>query len=208
MATTSGTLVNDISSPYSSPYVHYSCTYTATRAINTTTSISVTLNFKGWLQSSGSYLGTGKGLVIYARLSGSSSWKSVTIKTTSATWSGTTKHSASAITLSGKTAGNKITVEFYVARIDSTGNSGKLGSKSSPKKYDAKLPTYTAPTTGDSTSTPTSPTTPTVVEETMSYRFNVNGTWKRAQRYQNINGVWEETIVRVNINGTWKNGDD
>lgn len=202
MAATSGTLVNDISSPYSSPYVHYSCTYTATRASNTTTSISVTLNFKGRLQSSGSYLGTGKGLVIYARLSGSSSWKSVTIKTTSATWSGTTKHSASAITLSGKTAGNKITVEFYVARIDSTGNSGKLGTKSAPKKYDAKLPAYTAPATGDNTSTPA------IVEETKNFRYNVNGTWHRAQRYENINGVWKETFVRVNINGTWKEGDD
>ena len=41
MATTSGTLVSDIKSPYSGPYVHYSCTYTSTRANATTKTISV-----------------------------------------------------------------------------------------------------------------------------------------------------------------------
>ena len=145
MATKSGSLVDDIKSPYSSPYVHYSCSYTTERASTTTAAISVALNFKGWLQSSASTLGAGKSLIIYARLNGGA-WQSVTIKSSSASWSGTTKYSAPALTLTGASTADKINVEFYVARGDSGGNSGKLGTKSSPKVYAAKLPAYSAVT--------------------------------------------------------------
>ena len=149
MATKSGPLVNDVKSPYSGPYVHYSCLYTTERASATTTGISVTLNFKGWLNSNSSYLGTGIILNIYARLNGGA-WQSVTIKSRSATWgannTGTTKHSAPALTLTGSSTASKVTVEFYVVRGDSGGNAGKLGTKSNPKKYTATLPAYSAPT--------------------------------------------------------------
>ena len=126
MATVSGTLVNDVKSSYGSPYVHYSCTYVSTRADTSSSAVSVALSFKAWLHSSASFLGTGISLIIYARLDGGS-WQSVTIKSSSASWSGnSTKHSAPTLTVTGSSTGGKINVEFYVARGDSGGNAGKL----------------------------------------------------------------------------------
>lgn len=197
MATKSGTLVNDVKSPYSSPYVHYSCSYTAERASATTVGISVTLNFKGWLNSNSSYLGTGIILNIYARLNGGA-WQSVTIKSSSASWSGTTKYSAPALTLTGVSTADKINVEFYVARGDSGGNSGKLGTKSSPKVYAAKLPTYSAVTPE-----PEPEPTPTV-----SYyvRIKASGVWQKATPYVKVNGTWKKTTPYIKVSGVWKKG--
>lgn len=197
MATKSGSLVDDVKSPYSGPYVHYSCSYTTERASATTAGISVTLNFKGWLNSSSSYLGTGKSLIIYARLNGGA-WQSVTIKSSSASWSGTTKHSATALTLTGASTADKINVEFYVARGDSTGNAGKLGTKSSPKVYAAKLPAYSAVTPE-----PEPEPTPTV-----SYyvRIKASGAWQKATPYVKANGTWKKTIPYIKANGVWKKG--
>lgn len=197
MATKSGSLVDDVKSPYSGPYVHYSCSYTTERASATTAGISVTLNFKGWLNSSSSYLGTGKSLIIYARLNGGA-WQSVTIKSSSTSWSGTTKHSASALTLTGASTADKINVEFYVARGDSTGNAGKLGTKSSPKVYAAKLPAYSAVTPE-----PDPEPTPTV-----SYyvRIKANGTWQKSTPYVKANGTWKKTIPYIKASGVWKKG--
>lgn len=194
MATKSGTLVSDVKSTYSGPYVHYSCAYVSTRADASKAAVSVTLSFRAWLNSSGSFLGTGIGLVVFARLGGSSSWKSVTIKSTSASWSGTAKHSAPAITLTGSSTGGKITVEFYVARSDSGGNAGKLGTKSSPKSYGATLPAYGGSSGGSSSSA------------VRCWRLNVGGVWKKARRFEKINGAWVETLPRVKVNGTWKKG--
>lgn len=195
MATVSGTLVDDVKSSYGSPYVHYSCTYVSTRANTTTATISVALSFKAWLQSSSSTLGTGKSLVIYARLNGGA-WQSVTIKSSSASWSGTTKHSAPALTVTGTSTSDKINIEFYVTRGDSTGNSGKLGTKSSPKSYNAKLPTYNVVT-------PEPELTPTV-----SYyvRIKASGAWQKATPYVKVNGTWKKTIPYIKINGAWKKG--
>lgn len=197
MATKSGSLVDDVKSPYSGPYVHYSCSYITERASTTTAAISVTLNFKGWLNSSSSYLGTGKSLIIYARLNGGA-WQSVTIKSSSASWSGTTKHSATALTLTGASTADKINVEFYVARGDSTGNAGKLGTKSSPKVYAAKLPAYSAVTPE-----PEPEPTPTV-----SYyvRIKASGAWQKATPYVKANGTWKKTIPYIKANGVWKKG--
>lgn len=199
MATVSGTLVNDVKSSYGSPYVHYSCTYVSTRENTTTATISVALSFKAWLQSSSSTLGTGKSLIIYARLNGGT-WQSVTAKSSSASWSGTTKRDAPTLTVTGTSTSDKINIEFYVARGDSTGNSGKLGTKSSPKSYSAKLPTYSAVTPEPE---PEPTPTPTIVK---SFRYNINGTYHKAQRYEKINDVWVETQPRVNINNAWKKG--
>lgn len=196
MATVSGTLVNDVKSSYGSPYVHYSCTYVSTRENTTTATISVALSFKAWLQSSSSTLGTGKSLIIYARLNGGA-WQSVTIKSSSASWSGnTTKYSAPTLTVTGTSTSDKINVEFYVARGDSTGNSGKLGTKSSPKSYNAKLPTYSAVT-------PEPEPTPTA-----SYYVHVkaSGAWQKATPYVKVNGAWKKTIPYIKINGAWKKG--
>lgn len=194
MATVSGTLVNDVKSSYGSPYVHYSCTYVSTRADASSSAVSVALSFKAWLNSSASFLGAGISLIIYARLSGGS-WQSITIKSSSASWSGnTTKYSAPVLTVTGNSSGEKINVEFYVARGDSGGNSGKLGTKSSPKSYSARLPAYGGSGGGSSSSA------------VRCWRLNVGGVWKKARRFEKINGAWVETLPRVKVNGTWKKG--
>lgn len=195
MATVSGTLVNDVKSPYAGPYVHYSCTYTAERADSASANVSVTLNFKAWLNSSASKLGTGIVLYLYARLSGGS-WTRVTVKSSSASWGGTTKRDVPAVTLTGHSTGDKINVEFYVVRGDSGGNSGKLGTKSSPKSYNAKLPTYSAVT-------PEPEPTPTA-----SYYVHVkaSGAWQKATSYVKVDGAWKKTIPYIKINGAWKKG--
>ena len=193
MATVSGTLVNDVKSSYGSPYVHYSCTYVSTRADTSSEAVSVALSFKAWLHSSASFLGAGISLIIYARLNGGS-WQSVTIKSSSASWSGnSTKHSAPTLTVTGSSTGGKINVEFYVARGDSGGNAGKLGTKSSPKAYSVKLPTYGGSGGGSS-------------GVLRCCRYNIGGTYKKAQRYEKINGAWVETLPRVKVSGSWKKG--
>lgn len=195
MATKSGTLVNNVKSPYSGPYVHYSAAYTSTRANSSSKSISVSLTFKAWLDSSASKLGTGIILTVYARISGGA-WKSVTIKGNDASWGGTTKHSAIPITLTGNSTADKITVEFYVARGDSGGKSGKLGTKSNPKQYSAMLPAY-------SNNTPAPE--PTSQEEYGAY-YNVNGTWKASYVFINNNNTWTKSEPNIKINNTWMEG--
>lgn len=131
-----GVLVSKVSSTVSSPTVHYSAKYDATK---TGSALSVKLTFGAWLNSSGSKLGTGAKLTVYARLNGGA-WQSVVIKKTSDSWSGTAEHSAS-LTLTATTTASTATIEFYVTRNGSTysGTAGNLGSSSSPKKYTIKI---------------------------------------------------------------------
>ena len=131
-----GTVVSKVSSTVSSPTVHYAVEYASVR---NGTALSVTLNFAAWLNSSGSTLGTGIKLTIYARLNGGG-WKSVVIKENSASWKGTTRHAAS-LTLTGTASGSSATVELYVTRSGSSysGTAGTLGSASSPKKYTVSI---------------------------------------------------------------------
>ena len=123
----SGVLFSDMKSTVSSPTVHYSASYEVSDS-------SLVLTFKGWLNSSASSLGSGIKLTVFARLNGGS-WKNSVIKSGSAVWSGTTKHSAS-ITFSGvKNGRNKL--EFYITRAGSSysGSAGSIGSSSNPKTY-------------------------------------------------------------------------
>ena len=197
MATNSGTLVNNVESPYSDPKVCYSVPYTASRTNASTKSISITLTFKAWLKTSGSWLGTGKILVAYARISGGA-WKSVTIKGKNESWRGTATHSASPITLTGSSTASKVTIECYVVRADGDGNAGKLGTKSNPKKYTATFPAYSAPT----------PTPEPQPEPTINYGlyYKASGTWKKATAYVKPSGTWEKTTPHIKISGTWKKG--
>ena len=129
--TASGALFTNVKSTVSSPTIYYSADYVITRS---GTSASVALTFRGWLNSSASSLGSGIKLTIFARLNGGS-WKNSVIKSGSAVWSGTTKHSAS-ITFSGvKNGSNKL--EFYITRAGSSysGSAGGIGSSSNPKTY-------------------------------------------------------------------------
>ena len=190
MATTSGYFVNKTVSTVSSPAVCYSGAYTITRADENTATVSATLTFSGWLNSSSSKLGTGIKLTVYARFP-SGAWKSCVLKSTSSSWSGTTKHSAS-LTLTGSVKSSKSTIEFYVTRSGSTygGNAGVFGSAKNPKSYSASFPAYS-----DSSSSSTS--------GGVAY-IKVNGAWKQAVPYVKVNGVWKQAVPYVKVNGAWK----
>ncbi|MBQ1411890.1 MAG: hypothetical protein IIY93_01735 [Clostridia bacterium] len=135
--TTTGMLTSKVSSTASSPTVYYSARHTTTRSGS---NVTVALTFAGWLGSSGSKLGTGVKLTVYARINGGA-WKSVVLKKTSDSWSGTTQHTAS-LNLSAATTAKTAAVEFYVTRSGSTysGSAGTLGSASAPKSYSVTLP--------------------------------------------------------------------
>lgn len=123
----SGVLFSDMKSTVSSPTVHYSASYEVSDS-------SLVLTFKGWLNSSASSLGSGIKLTVFARLNGGV-WGNSVIKSGSAVWNGTTKHSA-LITLGGvKNGKNKL--EFYITRAGSSysGSAGSIGKASDPKTY-------------------------------------------------------------------------
>ncbi len=123
----SGVLFSDMKSTVSSPTVHYSASYEVSDS-------SLVLTFKGWLNSSASSLGSGIKLTVFARLNGGV-WGNSVIKSGSAVWNGTTKHSAS-LTLGGvKNVKNKL--EFYITRAGSSysGSAGSIGKASDPKTY-------------------------------------------------------------------------
>lgn len=123
----SGVLFSDLKSTVSSPTVHYSCAYEVTGS-------GVSLSFKGWLNSSGSSLGNGIKLTVFARLGGGA-WASTVIKATNTAWSGTGKHSAS-LSVSGKASG-KTKIELYVTRSGSSysGSAGSIASAKKPKIF-------------------------------------------------------------------------
>ena len=190
MATTNGYFVNNIASTVSSPTVRYSGEYTITRADENTATVSATLTFSGWLNSSSSKLGTGIKLTVYARLP-SGAWKSCVLKSLNSSWSGTTKHSAS-LTLTGSVKSSKSPIEFYVTRSGSTygGTAGVLGSAKSPKSYSATFPAYSG--SGSSSTS-----------GGVAY-IKVNGAWKQAVPYVKVNGVWKQAVPYVKVNGAWK----
>ena len=123
----SGVLFSDMKSTVSSPTVHYSASYEVSDS-------SLVLTFKGWLNSSASSLGSGIKLTVFARLNGGV-WGNSVIKSGSAVWSGTTKHSASLTLGSVKNGKNKL--EFYITRAGSSysGSAGSIGKASDPKTY-------------------------------------------------------------------------
>lgn len=123
----SGVLFSDLKSTVSSPTVHYSCAYEVTGS-------GVSLSFKGWLNSSGSSLGNGIKLTVFARLGGGA-WASVVLKSGSSSWSGTAKHSASLL-LNG-TASGRTKIELYVTRSGSSysGSAGSIASAKKPKIF-------------------------------------------------------------------------
>lgn len=128
----SGTLVDKVSSTVSSPTVNYSALYSA---VKNGTALTVDLSFAAKLNSSGSSLGTGIKLMVYARINGGG-WQSAVIKENNTSWRGSTLHSVN-LNLSAESSGSSVTVDFYVTRSGSTygGTAGTLGSASSPKSY-------------------------------------------------------------------------
>lgn len=122
------TLKSSTKSDSGSPYVYY--TVTAEDSGRKEASVKVKVTIKSHLQSSSSWLGTGAGLKGQVYIGGS--WRSITIKKTSSSWSGTSSHSASdTFTVDGLTAmQTSLTgIKFRVVRTDSNGSSGKLSSR-------------------------------------------------------------------------------
>lgn len=196
MATTNGTLASKISSTVSSPTVHYAVSYMASRSSTSDKAVSITVTFSTKLNSSGSKLGTGIKLTAFIRVNGGA-WKSVVLKSTSASWSGTAAHSAS-VTLAVSSTSSSTKVEFYISRTGSTvgGTAGTLSSASSPKKYTAALPPYT-----DVAPTPTP--APEPAAEKYVY-IKMGGAWKKAVPYVKTGGAWKKTEPFVRGDGVWK----
>lgn len=122
------TLRSSTKSDSGNPYVYY--TVTAEDYGRKEDSVKVKITIKSHLQYSESWLGTGAGLKGQVYIGGL--WRSITIKKTSSSWSGTGSHSASdTFTVDGLTAmQTSLTgIKFRVVRTDSVGSSGKLSSR-------------------------------------------------------------------------------
>lgn len=208
MEMTSGTLISQAISTASSPAVNYVASYAASRASSSTAAVSVAVAVSARLNSSGSKLGTGIQLTVFARVNGGA-WQSAVIKGNAETWSGTERHMTS-LTLPVNTTANAAKVELYVSRTGSSysGSAGILGSAANPKSGVASLPAYTAPSTGntsDSTSGNTSGGSSSGSTSDSKYCYvRVNGVWKKAVPYVKMNGIWKEAAPYVRVGGVWK----
>ena len=201
MATTNGTLTERVSSTVSSPAVHYSAAYTATRAGNSNRSMSVKLSFEAWLNASSSALGAGIQLTVFARIDGGP-WQSVVLKNGAAVWGGTDRHSAS-LTLTVSSTESAAAVEWYVSRDGSaySGLAGTLASATRPLSGSAELPVYTAAQTGNAS---VSPSASAGAEAVGVVYLRVGGVWKPAVPYVKADGVWKHAAPYVRTGGVWK----
>ena len=198
MSARNGTLVNDVRSPFSSPFIHYSATYTSERENSLSGTVTVTLSFKAWLQNVSSTFGVGYQLKIYARIAGGQ-WSSVIIKDNNTAWNGTAKHSAAPLTLRGNVSGGKASVEFYVTREGSrlNGKAGLLGSSGNPKKYFASTPYDSGQSGGN------------IPYTSDGYVFlKVGSVWKHAVSYIRSGGVWKKATPFIKVSELWKKGVD
>lgn len=124
-ASTTGTLLN-ATSKANSPIIHYKITAKATN--RTANSVKVTVSVTTWLDKDASYFGRGYGLTGNLYIGGS--WRTFTIKATTAYWKGKSGHTVNAsYTISGLAATTTALtgIKFKVARIDSLGTAGVLG---------------------------------------------------------------------------------
>ncbi len=124
-AATTGTLLT-AKSTANSPNINY--TVTAKASQRTTNSTKVDIAVTASLANSSSYFGKGYGLIASVYIGGA--WHDVTLKTTSAYWSGTSGHTVNlSVTVSGLSAETTaITgIKFKVRRSDNYGTAGILG---------------------------------------------------------------------------------
>ena len=120
----SGTLLK-ITSKANQPYFHY--TVTAKMTSRTANSANVTVMISARLDNSESYFGKGYSLKAFVQFGGTT--KSVTLKTTSERWEGTSEHKRSIdFAVTGLTTAEKtITgIKFYTTRPDSTGGTAGI----------------------------------------------------------------------------------
>jgi uncharacterized repeat protein (TIGR02543 family) len=120
------TLISSKKSSYGSPYAYY--TITAEETARSSSAVTIKFVAKGRLATSVSSLGTG--LVLKAGVYIGGAWKTWTLKSSGAVWSGTSWHSATAsFSIS---AGANVTslsgIKVRVLRTDSYGNGAELKS--------------------------------------------------------------------------------
>lgn len=122
----SATIASGVQSTYGSPYVIYTFSLTYSRSGNT---VTITPSCTARLRSSGSSLGNGKGLVCGVYVGG---WHTWTVKSTSASWSGTGSHSAtgSSFSVSVSNTTTSLATQVRATRSDSSGNAGILSARS------------------------------------------------------------------------------
>lgn len=180
-----GILTSRTDATASHPVVRYAVRYEAERKKETAAEVSLRLHFAAWMSSSNALLGTGIQLTVFARVSGDA-WHSVTLKSGSASWRGTTAHGADLL-LPVSTRDKSVRVEWYVSRAGSTykGTAGAVGSAAKPKVHTAALP---ACQTGSG--------------KRLYCRHN--GAWRQAVPYIRLDGVWRQAVPFVRVNGVWK----
>ena len=123
------TILSSKKSSVGSPYAYY--TVAATTSSRTPLSALVTVKITTKLADRISFFGTGKGLQAGLYVGGS--WHTVTVKSTSSSWSGTSAHTAEmSFRVSGLSASTSALtgIKFRVLRTDSTGSACKLNETS------------------------------------------------------------------------------
>ena len=128
------TILSETKSTGGSPYAYY--TVNATASDRTTTTVKVKVDITGRLSSSSAVLGTGStmGLIGYITLHNTE--HSITLKTTSEKWSGTTKHTKSATFTIENLEGSQsqlTNIKFRVSRTGSAANDYTKGAAMSSK---------------------------------------------------------------------------
>lgn len=128
------TILSETKSTGGSPYAYY--TVVATASDRTATTVKVKVDIIGRLSSSSAVLGSGgtMGLIGYITLHGTE--HSITLKTTSEKWSGTTKHTKSATFTIEDLEGSQsqlTNIKFRVSRTGSAANDYTKGAAMSSK---------------------------------------------------------------------------
>lgn len=128
------TILSETKSTGGSPYAYY--TVNATASDRTATTVKVKVDIIGRLSSSSAVLGTGStmGLIGYITLHNTE--HSITLKTTSEKWSGTTKHTKSATFTIEDLEGSRsqlTNIKFRVSRTGSAANDYTKGAAMSSK---------------------------------------------------------------------------
>lgn len=141
---TTGTILR-ATSRANAPLIHYQLTAKATNRTENT--VKVTVSIKTWLNSSGSYFGRGYGLTGAVYIGGA--WRTVTLKTTSEYWSGTSGHTKNiTVTVSGlsATTAELTGIKFRVTRPDNLGTAGTLAetncSNLAISQFATKIPEF------------------------------------------------------------------
>lgn len=128
------TILSETKSTGKDPYAYY--TVNATASDRTVSTVKVKVDVTSRLSSSGAFLGTGStmGLIGYITLNGKE--HSITLKTTSQSWSGTTKHTASGTFTVEDLEGSQsqlTNIKFRVSRTGSAAGNYSQGAAMSSK---------------------------------------------------------------------------